>query len=222
MVTFGEATGFITKTGKDPYGLGRWCWTLYSGSNVHKTRVVAAYNACKNKKTDLRTAYHQQRQFFITKKNDLTCPNKLFRQHFVSQLTQWRSDGERIILFMDHNKHTYNGPLGRVLANTDGLELQEAVLRHTGRRTGATFFWGSKPINGLWVTSDVDIANTCVMPFGYGIGDHWMFVLNITMESLVGKTPTKVVCPASRRLNSRVPGCGEAYNKSLEHNIVQH
>jgi hypothetical protein len=46
MLTFGEATGFISKTGKDPYGLGRWCWMLYSGSNRHKTRVVVAFNAC--------------------------------------------------------------------------------------------------------------------------------------------------------------------------------
>jgi hypothetical protein len=183
---------------------------------------VVTYNACKNKKTDLRTTYQRQRQYFITKKNDLTCPNKLFRQHLVSQLTQWRSDGDRIILFADHNEHTYNRPLGKALANTDGLGLQEAVLRHTGRRTGATFFRGSKPIDRLWVTSDINIANTCVMPFGYGIGDHRMFVLDITMESLVGKTPTKVVRPASRWLNSRVPGCSGAYNKSLEHNIVQH
>ncbi len=25
MVLFGNSTGFITKTGKDPYGLGQWC-----------------------------------------------------------------------------------------------------------------------------------------------------------------------------------------------------
>ncbi len=123
---------------------------------------------------------------------------------------------------MDHNEHTYNGPLGRVLADTEGLGLQEAVLRHTGKRTGATFFRESKPINGLWVTSNSDIANVCMMPFGYGIGDHRMFVLDITMESLVGKNPTKVVRPASRWLNSKLPRCGEAYNKSLESNIVQH
>jgi hypothetical protein len=42
------------------------------------------------------------------------------------------------------------------------------------------------------------------------------------MESLVGKNPTKVVHPASRRLNSKVPRCGKAYIKSLESNIVEH
>ena len=77
MVAFGESTGNMLKTGKDPYGLGRWCWTLYGGSEGHKTRVVVAYNACKNSKKDLQTTYQQQRQYFITKKKDLTCPNKL-------------------------------------------------------------------------------------------------------------------------------------------------
>jgi hypothetical protein len=222
MVAFGKSTGYITKTGKDPHGLGRRCWTLYGGSNGHNTRVVVAYNACRNKKKNLRTTYQQQWQYFISKKDDLTCPSKLFQQHLVKQIKQWHSEGDRIILFMDHNEQTYNGPLGRVLTDMEGLGLQEAVLRHTGKRTGATFFRGGKRINGLWVTSDLDIANVCVMPFGYGIGDHRTFVLDITMESLVGKNPTKVARPASRRLNSKLLRCSKAYNKSLESNIVQH
>jgi hypothetical protein len=102
------------------------------------------------------------------------------------------------------------------------LGLQEAVLRQTGRRTGATFFQGSKPINNLWVTSNIDIPNACFMPFKYGIRDQQMFILNVTMESLIGKNLTKVVCPASHRLNSKMPWCGEAYVKSLERNIIQH
>jgi hypothetical protein len=88
-VTFRDATGYISKIGKDPYGLGRWCWTLYSGNDGHQTRVVAAYNACKNNKKDSRTSYQQQRQFFIMKKKDQTCPNKLFRLHLIKQLTSY-------------------------------------------------------------------------------------------------------------------------------------
>jgi hypothetical protein len=156
------------------------------------------------------------------KKKDLTCPNKLFRQNLVHHLKKWCLEGDRIILFMDHNKHTYDGPLGRALLDPGGLALQEAVLQHTGRRTGATFFRGSKPINGLWVTSNIEVANACVMPFGYGIRDHQMFILNMTMESLIGKNPTKAVRPASCWLNSKMPQCGKAYVQSLKQNIVQH
>jgi hypothetical protein len=160
-------------------------------------------------KKDSRTTYQQQRQYFIMSKKDLTCPNNLFGKHLVHQLKQWCHGGDRIIFFMDHNKHTYDGPLGRVLLDPGGLALQEAVLKHTGKRTCATFFWGSKPINGLWVMSNIEIANACVMPFGYGIGDHQMFILDITLESLVGRNPTKVVRPVSWQLNSKVPSCGE-------------
>jgi hypothetical protein len=133
MVAFGDTTGYISKVGKDPYGLGRWCWTLYSGNNGHHTRVIVAYNVCKNKQKDSTTTCQQQQQYFITRQQDMTCPNKLFCLHLLQQLAKWQAAGDRIILFMDHNKHTYNRPLGRALADTSGLGLQEAVLKHTGR-----------------------------------------------------------------------------------------
>ncbi len=121
---------------------------------------------------------------------------------------------------MDHNKHVYDGALGRALSDSEGLNLQEVILKHTGTRTGATFFRGSKPIDGLWISSDLNISNACVMPFGYGVGDHRAFFLGITLELLVGENPTKIVRPVSRKLNSRLPQCGEEYIKSFESNII--
>jgi hypothetical protein len=40
MVAFGNTTGYISKVGKGPYGLGRWCGILYGGSYGHRTRVM--------------------------------------------------------------------------------------------------------------------------------------------------------------------------------------
>ena len=82
---------------------------------------------------------------------------------------------------MDHNEHGYDGPLGQALVDPDGPGLREAILQHTDKRTGATFLRGSKPINGLWVTSDIDISNVCMMPFGYRVGDHCLFLLDTTI-----------------------------------------
>ncbi len=125
-------------------------------------------------------------------------------------------------MFMDHNKHVYDGPLGKALGDRDGLNLQEVILTHTGAPTGATFFGGSQPIDGLWTSDDLDISNACAMPFGYGLGNHRVIVLDIPLQSLVGVNPVRIVQPASRRLNSRLPGSNEAYVRSLEKNIVQH
>jgi hypothetical protein len=155
-------------------------------------------------------------------KKDLTCPIRLFRTHLISQLTQWRADGDRIVLFMDHNEHTTKGALGKALADKGGLDMREAVLHHTGAHPGATYFRGSKPIDGLWTTSDLDVSNACVMPFGYGVGDHRAFIVDIPIESLVGINPVKIVRPTGRRLNSKLAGCSKLYVDSLESNIMRH
>jgi hypothetical protein len=103
------------------------------------------------------------------KKKDLKCPLTSFRQHLTAAIRKWRAVGERIELFMDHTEHVYVGALGKALSDREGLNLSKVILKHTGLGTGATFFRGSKPIDGLWASSDLDISNACVMPFGYGI-----------------------------------------------------
>jgi hypothetical protein len=140
----------------------------------------------------------------------------------VKQNKEWHPAGDRIILFMDHNKHMINGPLGKELADREGLDLREAIIHHTGTSLGATFFRGSKPIDRLWISSDLDISNACMMPFGYGIGNHCTFILDILIKSLVGVDPVKILRPAGRQLNSRLPGCSQLYIDSLEGNITRH
>jgi hypothetical protein len=197
-ICFEETTANIKKTGRDSKGLGQWSWVLYNGTNGHSTQVITAYNPCKNKNVNLGTTYQQQRRYFITKKKDLTCPLVLFRKHLLKQIREWQTKGDRITLFMDHNEHVINGQLGKALADKDRPNLQEVIMQHTGTSPGTTFFRGSKPIDGLWVSNDLGIHNACVMPFSYGINDHQAFILNIPIESLVGENPVKIVRPAGR------------------------
>ncbi len=49
-ICFGECMGYIKKVGRDEAGLGRWSWILMGGTNGHNTRIITAYNPCKNKK----------------------------------------------------------------------------------------------------------------------------------------------------------------------------
>jgi hypothetical protein len=116
-ICFGDSTVFITKTGRDDEGLGRWSWIRLSGTNGHATRIVTTYNPCKNKHINSGTTYQQQRRYLITKKKDLTCPIIMFRTQLIKQLKQWRAGGERIILCMDHNEHTIKGALSIALSN---------------------------------------------------------------------------------------------------------
>jgi hypothetical protein len=104
--------------------------------------------------------------------------------------------------FHGPQQHVIKGPLGKALAGKEGLDLREEIIQHTGTSPGATFIQGSKPIDGLWISSNLDISNACVMPFGYSIGNHRAFILDIQIESLVGVDSVKIVQPAGRQLNS--------------------
>ena len=82
--------------------------------------------------------------------------------------------------------------------------MKEVVGDFTGKKLGATFFRGSTPIDAVWATSDVQVISACVMPVGYGVGDHRAFIIDFLTSSLIGTNPTTVVRPAARRLNTRL------------------
>ena len=84
----------VDHSGKDYTGLGRWCYMTFRGSEVIKTLVVCGYNSCYNKKKESNTSYQKYRRLFITKQKDSTCPRKHFREDLITQLKQWREDGD--------------------------------------------------------------------------------------------------------------------------------
>jgi hypothetical protein len=100
--------------------------------------------------------------------------------------------------------------------------MKEVVGEFTARQLGATYFRGSKPIDGVWTTGDITVTNVCVMPVGFGVGDHRLFVVDFATTTLVGSGTTTVVRPALRRLNTKIHGCADRYNKSLRRNILHH
>jgi hypothetical protein len=87
---------------------------------------------------------------------------------------------------------------------------------------GSTFFRGSKPIDSVWATSDIAVCNAAIMPAGYGIGDHCLFVIDFSMMDIIGKSPPKIVRPMSRCLNTKIPRVAAEYARILENKILKH
>jgi hypothetical protein len=101
--------------------------------------------------------------------------------------------------------------------------MKEVVGEFIGQKVGPTFFRGSKPIDGVWATADIEISNACIMPAGYGIGDHCMFIVDLVQLSLIGKMPLQVQRLVLRRLNTKVPDGGAAkYIATLKSSLVRH
>ena len=209
-------------SGKDDTGLGRWCYMTFCGSEGINTRIVCGYNPCYNNKKESNTSYQQHRRFFITKQKDKTCPRKRFREDLVSQLKNWRANGDRLIVCLDTNEDIYNKSIGRILTEREGLAMSEVVGDFTCQKVGATYFRGTTPIDGVWATSDVTVVGACVMPVGYGVGDHRLFIVDFLKSCLVGACPPHIIRAAARRLNSRIPNVAEKYSEIFEQLVIEH
>jgi hypothetical protein len=112
--------------------------------------------------------------------------------------------------------------LGKSLADIDGLAMKEVVGEFTQIPVGSTFFQGSKPIDGVWATSDLTVCNASIMPAGYGIGDHRLFAIDFASSDIIGNTAPKVVRSVSQQLNTKIPRAAAVYAKILEGKIIQH
>ena len=104
---------------------------------------------------------------------------------------------------MDANEHVLDGKLCRQLT-MPGIDLVEAVHRYTGLPSPPTFFRGSKPIDGIWVSPELEVEAVSILPFHKDIGDHRPIIIDITNASLIGEQITKIVPAKARKLNSKV------------------
>ena len=224
LLMFGPLTEYLDMPGseKDATGLGRWTTMLLKGEGI-QTRIVCGYNPCANRNTDSSTSYQQQRRFFIMHQKDhKACPRTKFREDLIKLLKTWRTAGDRIVVCLDANEDIHRKAIGKALMEEDGLDMKEVVGSYTGKRIGPTFFRGQLPIDGVWATSDIQVSNACIMPAGYGIGDHRLFIIGMHTSSLIGTAPPRARWASSRRLNNRLPHVAKKYAASLEANIIRH
>ncbi len=94
---------------------------------------------------------------------------------------------------LDANKNIYQKLIGKALTAVTGLAMVEVVGKFTQQPIGPTYFRGQTPIDGIWATTDVTVVGACIMPAGYGIGDHRLFVVDFLTSSLIGMIPQKII-----------------------------
>jgi hypothetical protein len=117
---------------------------------------------------------------------------------------------------LDANENIYQKYLGKALTNVDGLNMREVVSPFRGKQIGPTYFRGQSPIDGVWATSNVMITRVCIMPVGFRIGDHCLFVNDMLTEYIVGLQPQRIVRTKARQINSKIPGAVLVYRERLE------
>jgi hypothetical protein len=127
-------------------------------------------------------------------------PLHLFPVDFVAQLQVWQSQRDRLLVFMDMNKHILTGCVAcRLLA----MGLREATHSQWGETKPHTYVCGLEPINAVWYSQDLEVVSTLQLSFHKGVGDHCLVLVDITVQSAIGKQEIKVVHPHGRCLSSQ-------------------
>ena len=220
-LAFENTANYVEATGADESGLGRWSWLLLRSLNF-STRFITAYKPIRTpdaKKT--RTVYMQHRKYWLRKGID-TDPNILFEQHLLDNIKKWRHNKERIILTIDLNEDVCSADFSSCLSD---LGIYSAIRSmHGNFEVPATHQNGSKPIDDIYISSDIRCARSGFCAFGDGPGDHRSIFADLELNTVLGIAPTKIKRPQARRLNSKLPVVVKKFNKvfkeKLFHNHV--
>ena len=100
--------------------------------------------------------------------------------------------------------------------------MTEAVHQQASGSAPKTFFRGSHAIDGIWASSDLEILGASYLPFDSSVGDHRPVMLDISLDSLLGKRLNRVVPVKARKLNSKVGRIRQKYVDKLEELFKQH
>ncbi len=218
LISTDEVTHRIMSTGKDPTGLGRWCWTRFQGKNGIKVRTISVYRPCEA--PGATTTYQQQLRFLRHHQVEFE-PREALYEDLYMECADWIEEGNQLILGIDANEDVRTGATA---AFFKALGMREAILaKHVQVSPPATHNRNNQrqPIDGLFVTPGLKAVAAGYKAFGVGCpSDHRVLWADFTYEDAFGVSGTPLVHPGVRRLNTKNPRLVEKYVQQLRQQLV--
>jgi hypothetical protein len=145
---------------------------------------------------------------------------ELFQANIIASITRWIESGNRLILFIDINKHILSGNLSQEFLH---LGLQEATHEHWGDLKPCTFVYGKgKQINSVYHTPDLTIMALTQLSFHEGVGDHRTVLVDISTCSAIGKFERRAAPPKARHLVIKQDNSVKAYLRFVTKESQRH
>lgn len=99
-----------------------------------------------------------------------------------------------VILALNANQNIYTGPLATALKD-EKYGLSCLFQAATSADAPKSHFSGSEPITNIVGSGGLTVGDAMAYPHWYGIGDHRVFVLEISVASLFGGKFPKIGAP---------------------------
>jgi hypothetical protein len=198
--------------GDDPTGLGRWVWQKILGKDQKLLWVITAYRPVKTYQAKVYTVYRQQWAHLKTEGFDPD-PRVVLLQDLSAAIQTWRDQGDHVVLMMDVNEDIRSAPIHTFL---DDLGMRKVILERHGKSTAPnTHLRGSDPIDGIFVTSSLEIVNGGYAAFDQGVttkrSDHRCLWIDIQLVDVFGHTMPGPVKRAGRRVQCQDPRTTAAF-----------
>jgi hypothetical protein len=145
----------------------------------------------------------------------------MFKSDLLSLLRWWEASGDEILMMGDFNENVYSGAISAVLAGED-LRMTEICYRATGKHLPPTHSRGSTLIDAVFGTAGLVGSAASLLPFNEGVGDHRVFIVDITSGSILGDAFPRVIPASSRLLNCKSNKIKKSYIAVLNQLLNRH
>ena len=196
----------VVDKGEDASKLGRWAWTTFQGKRGKKLTVCSAYRPCIPSPCSSNAVWHQHNAFFATQDRAYETPREAILSDLFAELHRFHAKGHLLIAALDLNESVHSSPI-----NTRFRALG-MKLAHKLPQDFNTHVDGSFPIDGMWVSTSLNILQSGTGPFDLSTSDHRPLWLDVSISSALGDPLPPLASPRARRLKLRDPRIVKKYN----------
>jgi len=136
-------------------------------------------------------------------------------EDLITQIQSWRSAGHEVILALDANQNVYDGELATRLGEAP-INMCCLLEQAIGAKAPNSHFRGNKPITTIFGSNGLTVGDGMAYPHWYGVGDHRVFVVEVSASSLFGGKYPTIGSPKARTLNCKISRCRKQYNSVLK------
>ena len=122
---------------------------------------------------------------------------------------------------IDLNENIYSGNFAKALAE-ENILMDEVFHRVNNSQAPNSHVTGSEPICGTYASPGIDCTGYFIHYHDFGLGDHRMRSLDITMESLFGCSAPTLRQLAARNLQCDIERIRDSYVDKLEKRCKRH
>ena len=216
MLTHGETSSFVQETGEDSSGLARWNWMSFEGLSEVKTTIIQVYRP--NKNTNNSGSVYMQQASRIPEEDVL----RRYDDDLLQLVDEMQEKGFNIIVMGDFNLDVTDEEQYLVKELKARGIIERITDRHGKQNAPNTFRWGSKSLDGIFSSREMEVIHCGYRAGDPKLSDHRMAWAEFTKAAVIGVDCGEMFKPPMRRLQCKYKKVVKKFNQLLMKQMNTH